>query len=154
MGLDDLDLNDGIGVSAVTVSNVLFAGAPTEPNYAFTPGTVSNFGTRVFRSNNFAELSAGMLLTNTVTSATIGFGQQTGTIASNLAIDNGFAAGAFDSARQTDPYTLVVTVGNTAIKGIGMAYDVNYDIAAVPEPATAMLVAGGLGALSLRRRRR
>ena len=153
-GIDDMDLNEGIGVSAITVSNVLFAGAPTDPNYTFTPGTVSNFGTRVFRSNNFAEATGGMLLTNTVTGGTIGFGLQTGTVASNLVIDNGFTTGTFDAARQTGPYTLVVTSGNSVIKGIGMAYDVSYDITAIPEPTAAMLVAGGLAALGLRRRRR
>jgi hypothetical protein len=149
-----MDLNEGIGVSAITVSNVLFAGAPTDPNYTFTPGTVANFGTRVFRSNNFAEATGGMLLTNTVTGGTIGFGLQTGTIASNLVIDNGFTTGTFDTARQTGPYTLVVTSGNSVIKGIGMAYDVSYDITAVPEPTATMLAAGGFTALTLRRRRR
>jgi len=152
-GLDDMDLNEGISVS-MAVSNVVFSGTPTDPNYAFTPGTVSNFGTRVFRSNNFAEGASGMLLTNTVTSATIGFGTATGSIASNVAIDNDFSTGAFDSARQTDPYTLVVTQGNSVIKGIGIAYDVNYDITAVPEPASATLVLGTLGAFAVARRRR
>ena len=134
-GLDDIDPNEGISVSTVTVSNVSYTGTLSDPNYAFTPGsgTVSNFGTRVFRSNNFAEGSAGMLLTNQG-GGTIGFGTATGSIASNLAINNGFVDGAFGdpapnaASRQTTPYTLVVTQGVSVIKGIGMAYDVSYDI--------------------------
>jgi hypothetical protein len=153
-GLDDIDPNEGISVSAVTVSNVSYTGTPSDPNFTFTPGsgTVSNFGTRVFRSNNFAEGTAGMLLTNQA-GDTIGFGTASGTLASGLAIDNGFVAGTFDSFRQTTPYTLVVTQGVSVIKGIGMAYDVSYDIQPAPEPSTALLAVGGLATAAMGRRR-
>jgi len=139
-GNDDIDKPDGIAVSAATISNVSWTGTLTDPNFLFTPGGVSNFGTRVFRSNNFDETVAGMLLTQGAD--TIGFGQVTGTLASNLVANNNFGTGTTPSSifdRRVGPYTLVVAgpdaTNNVAvIKGIGVAYDVTYDISAAPVP--------------------
>ena len=140
-GIDDIDKPDGLHVSAATISDVSFTGTLTEPGFTFTPGGISNFGTRVFRSNNFDEAVAGMLLTQG--EETIGFGLSTGTLASNLIASNNFgnAGGAeppssiFD--RRVGPYTLVVdgpdaTNNVSVIKGIGIAYEVMYDITAAP----------------------
>ena len=137
-GTDDIDKPDGIHVSAATISGVSFSGTLTEPGFTFTPGGISNFGTRVFRSGNFNETLAGMLLTQGAD--TIGFGLVSGTLASNLLAENNFGTGATPSSifpRQVGPYTLVVDgptqTNNTAvIKGIGIAYDVTYDITAAP----------------------
>ena len=137
-GIDDIDKPDGIHVSAATISNVSFSGTLTEPGFTFTPGGISNFGTRVLRSGNFNETVAGMLLTQG--EDTIGFGLSTGTLASNLNVANNFGSGADPSAifdRRVGPYTLVVDgptqTSNTAvIKGIGIAYEVMYDITAAP----------------------
>ena len=66
------------------------------------------------------------------------FAAPAGTVASNLVVNNNFgtSGGANPAssifARQTGPYTLAVTAGTSAIKGIGFGYDVTYDIAAVP----------------------
>jgi hypothetical protein len=144
-GADDIDVPEGIGVSAVTVSNIVWSGSLSDPNYAFAPGSVSGFGTRSFRSSTFNEGTAGMILTQGA--STIGFGTATGTIASNLAIENNLGNGSPASSvfsRQSGPYTLTTTQGVSTIKGIGLGYDITYDIIAVPEPATLTLVFVGL----------
>ena len=150
-GNDDMDLAEGIAVSPVTVSNVVYSGSLADPNFTFTPGDVSNFGTRVFRSNNFAEGTAGMLLTQGTN--TIGFGTATGTIASNQLIENNFGTTSSVFTRQTGPYTLEVTQGVSVIKGIGLTYDVTYDVSPVPEPSTALLALGGIVITAVARRR-
>ena len=131
-GINDINTGAGLEFSAVTVSNVNFAGALTETGFTFTPGGVSGFGTTVFRSNVFQEANHGMALTpiNDPTN-TIGFGKATGTVASNLVIDNNFGPPNGSSSafpRQTGPYTLIVTEGAGGIKGLGLEYDVTYDV--------------------------
>ncbi len=154
----ELDGNEGLGVSAVTVSNVVFSGSLTDPNFNFTPGTVSGFGTRVLRSSTFLEGSEGLVLTQGAD--TLGFGTATGTLGSNLIIDNNFGpppgtATSSIFARQTGPYTLAMTAGTAPLKGIGFGYDVVYEINAVPEPAGLALAAlGCLGLAGARSRRR
>lgn len=148
----NIAVNEGISVSAVTVSNVNFTGTLTDPNFTFAPGGVSDYGTRALRSNNFTEATAGMVLTQGAN--TIGFGTATGTVASNVIVDNNLSN---PFARQVGPYTLVVTQGTSIIKGIGLGYDVTYDIsAAVPEPTAAALLGaiGAAAALARTRRRR
>ena len=149
-GNDDIDAGDGISVSPVTVSNVVFSGSLTEPGYTFTPGGVSGFGTRVFRSNNFTEATSGMVLTQGAD--TLGFGTATGSVASNLIVDNNFGTTSSIFPRQSGPYTLQVTSGTSVIKGIGLGYDVTYSV--VPEPATALLAVVGLATTAVVRRRR
>ncbi|MFO0790336.1 MAG: hypothetical protein U0805_12855 [Pirellulales bacterium] len=144
-GNDDIDKPDGFQVSAATISNLSFTGSLTEPGFTFTPGGISDFGTRVFRSNNFDETMAGMLLTQG--SETIGFGLVSGTVASNQLVNNNFGtpggteAGSSIFPRRVGPYTLVVdgpdqTTNVSVIKGIGVAYDVTYDITAAAAPLT------------------
>ena len=136
-GINDINEGAGLEFSAVTVSNVSFTGALAEAGYSFTPGGVSGFGTMVFRSGVFQEANHGMLLTPTNDPTnTIGFGTATGTVASNLVMDNNFgpysATPGSSSAfpRQTGPYTLMVTQGAGCIKGLTLGYDVTYDITA------------------------
>jgi hypothetical protein len=154
----ELDGSELLSVSAVTVSNIIFSGSLTDPNFSFTPGTVSGFGTRVLRSSTFLEGSEGLLLTSGA--GTIGFGNAPGgTLASGLLIDNNFGpppgtATSSVFARQTGPYTLAMTAGTAPLKGIGLGYDITYDINAVPEPAGLALAAlGCLGLAGVRSRR-
>jgi hypothetical protein len=128
-GANDINLGNGIEVSPVIVSNVSFTGALAEPGFTFTPGGVSDFGTILFRSNNFDEATQGMVLTQGAD--TIGFGTATGSIASNLVVSNNFGPPGGDGSvfpRQSGPYTLLVTEGVSVIKGIKLGYDVTYDI--------------------------
>lgn len=131
-GINDINTGSGLEFSAVTVSNVSFAGALAEAGFTFTPGDVSGFGTTVFRSNFFQEENHGMVLTPINDPAeTIGFGTATGTVASNLKIDNNFGPPNGSSSafpRQTGPYTLIVTEGAGGIKALALEYDVTYDI--------------------------
>ena len=116
-----------------------------DSNYSFTPGGVGGFGTIVIRSSTFNNSTAGMVLTQG--SDTIGFGIATGNIASNQVASNNFGTGSPASSifpKRSGPYSLVVTTGVSVIKGIGLGYDVTYDITAVPEPATLMLALVGL----------
>ena len=144
-GNNDINTNWGIQVSPVTVSNVNFVGTLTDPNYTFTPGSVGGFGTTVIRSSTFNNATASMVLTQTLNPTnTIGFGQATGSIASNQQALNNFGPPASPASsvfpRQSGPYSLIVTQGVSVIKGIGLGYDVTYDITAVPEPSTLMLL--------------
>ena len=136
-GLNDINTGNGIEVSPVTVSNVNFTGALAEPGFNFTPGGVSGFGTVLFRSGNFDETGAGadgMVLTQGTD--TIGFGAATGSLASNLVVDNNFGpfqnpAGTSSAfPRQSGPYTLIVTQSVGVIKGMTLQYDVTYDVSA------------------------
>lgn len=143
-GINDINEGAGLEFSPVTVSNVSFTGALAETGYAFTPGGVSGFGTMLYRSNNFNELTQGMVLTQGTD--TIGFGTASGSVASGLFMENNFGtysgstpsgtpSGAFP--RQSGPYTLVVTQGAGIIKGLTLGYDVTYDISAVGAPVNA-----------------
>jgi hypothetical protein len=149
--LGSLDVGESLSVGAVAISNVAFSGTLSDPNYVFAPGGVSGVGTRVLRSQNFTEASAGLVLTQGAD--TIGFGLATGSLGSNLPIENNFGTGGTPSsvfARQSGPYTLAMTSGTTPanIKGIGLGYDVSYDITPVPEPASGLLAALGVAALA------
>ena len=89
-GNEVMGLNEGISVSAVTVSNVNFTGTLTDPNYTFTPGGVS--GLRHARA--FAPTISPKPRRPGAHDGpgTIGFGTATGTIASNLVVDNNLAS--------------------------------------------------------------
>jgi hypothetical protein len=132
-GPNDLNAGQGFEFTPVTVSNVSFSGTLTDTNFTFSPGSVANFGTVLFRSNNFDETGTGidgMTLTNQA-GETIGFGSDSGTIASNLIVNNNFGSGATPSSffpRQTGPYQLVSTNEGAVIKGMTLEYDVTYDI--------------------------
>ena len=154
-GADDINLvpQRGLAFSPVTLSNVNFSGTLAEPGFSFTPGGVSGFGVEVFASGVFNETLRGMLLTQGEDGVadpgegTIGFGLETGTIASNVAQNLNFGpyspgpaggsatpndpSGVFP--RQSGPFNLVMTQSDTpngggTIRGFTLGYDVTYDI--------------------------
>lgn len=147
-GSDDINNGRGLAFSPVTVSNVSFSGTLSESGFTFTGGGVSGFGTELFESGQLNETNTGMTLIqgedNVVDPGeeTIGFGQGTGTLGSNLIMNTNW--GIYDDrttipnlplssnfARQTGPYTLVTTQGSAAtFRGMVLGYDVTYDISA------------------------
>jgi len=68
------DPGESIEFSVAAISNISFTGTPTDPSVTFTPGTVSEVGLSQFRSNNFAEPTNGVTLSNGTD--TVGFGTQ------------------------------------------------------------------------------
>jgi hypothetical protein len=124
-GVSTLEVGEELLFSPFTISDVSFSGTLAESGFAVGTPMVSPLSTRVFRSAGFTAASEGALLTRTSDGGTIGFGTQTGTLASNVNIANNFT-NTFPV--QAGPYTLAVTAGNMALKGIGFSYDVSYDI--------------------------
>ena len=145
--------NESLEVSAMTVSNVSFAGTLAEPGFTFAPGSVGNFGPYVLRSNGFNETGETMGLKSATeipdpanpNKATIGFGNPSadpseigrgeGTVASHVFIDDNFTNGAPTTPnffpRQIGAFTLTPQNGTIAIKGIGYEYDVTFDISPI-----------------------
>jgi hypothetical protein len=124
-GVSALEVGEELLFSPFTISDASFSGTLAESGFTVGTPTVSPLSTRVFRSAGFTSASEGALLTRTSDGSTIGFGTQTGTLASNVVIGNNFN-NSFPA--QPGPYTLVMTAGNMALKGIEFAYDVSYDI--------------------------
>ena len=147
--------NDVLAVSAVTVSDVAFAGTLSEVGFTFTPGAVENFGPYVLRSPGFIEAgeTAALVSTNNAVDPgglgrpTIGFGVPSsdpsevgrgqGFVASNVSIENGFANTLVNGngtyfPRQPGGFTLAPQNATLALKGIGYQYDVTFDITAAP----------------------
>ena len=145
-GHDDIEPPRRLEFSPVTVSNVSFTGTLADTNFSFTPGGVSNFGTQLFESGQFNDDSEGFVLEHST--GTIGFGQTagSGTTAdfSNLLIKLNFGIYATPPVtdpliasshfpRQTGPFTVGATVGESLFRGMTLGYDVTYDIS----PASA-----------------
>lgn len=119
---EQLDDGEQLVFSAATISNVVFAGTPDDTDVSFIPGTVENVALDNFRSNNFAEVSEGAVLTQG--SDTIGFGTASGSLASNIAMNNGLAAATRYPAMIMDqPITLAAEAGASIfnLKGIQLA---------------------------------
>jgi hypothetical protein len=156
-----LDVGETLNVSDVTVTNITFTGAPTEPGYVFSGLNVGNFGPIVIRSagsgtagsaaDGFYEAgeTAGLFSVPPDPSGkpTIGFGDATsgeGTVASHKIIENGFGLNTDPTTLNTNIFTrqpgawTFKMLGGTlamqamAIKGIGYEYLVTYDIALIP----------------------
>jgi hypothetical protein len=125
-GTGTLEVGEELQFSPFTIGGVSFSGTMAESGFTVGTPSVSPLSTRAFRSAGFTSASEGALLTSG--SDTIGFGTQAGTLASNVVIGNNFN-GTFPT--QAGPYTLVMTAGNMALKGISFAYDFSYDINAV-----------------------
>lgn len=120
------DPGEAIEFSVATISNISFSGTPTDPSVTFTPGTVSAVGLSQFRSNNFAEATEGVTLSNGTD--TVGFGTSMGTIANEVAINNGFTAAArFPALGMDVPITLTMDVGEFNLKGIEFTTTFDYE---------------------------
>ena len=126
---DPNDTHESLDVTAVTVSGVSFSGTLAEAGFSLSGGTVGSFGPRVIRGNSFTESAEFLELRPSPTSpATIGFGQSTGSVASNVAIENSFNAAGTSFPRQIGAYTLAPTNSTLGLKGVVYEYDVTYDI--------------------------
>ncbi len=113
--------------SPATISNVVFSGAPLDGS-TFVPGDVTDVALTNFRSNNFPEGTTGAVLSNGTGS--VGFGLATGTLASNVAINNNFAATArFPGFSLLQQSTLTADVGTSSfnLKGFELATVYTYD---------------------------
>jgi len=122
----EFDPGESIEFSAATISNVVFAGTPTDPGVTFTPGTVS-VGLSQFRSANFFEAAEGAILDNGTD--TIGFGVSTGTVVSGGIMNNSFTAAARFPAMMMDvPITLTndAATGTFNIKGLELTTFLDY----------------------------
>ena len=129
---DAIDPGESIEFSAATFSNISFTGSPLDPGVTFTPGTVTGIGMSQFRSANFGEGTNGAILDNGTD--TIGFGLSAGSIASNVAMNNGFvAANRFPAMVMDVPITLTMdsaTTGNFNLKGIEFTTFFSYEFTA------------------------
>ena len=124
-GTGPLEGLEELSFSPFTISGVNFSGTMAESGFTLDALSVSPLSSRVFRSAGFTSASEGALLTRTSDNETIGFGTQAGTLASNVPIGNNFSNPFAD---QAGPFTLVMTAGNMALKGIRFAYGFSYDI--------------------------
>lgn len=122
--IGDLGAGETVEISAITISGVSFSGSPSEPGYTFNSGTVTNPKWNRLRSNNLSEATEGT--TVTVGTNTWGFGTATGTLGSNLAIENNYAViPGFETA---GPLVFTTQAGVWNLKGLGFRYDVSYEI--------------------------
>lgn len=120
------DPGESIEFSVAAISNISFTGTPTDPSVTFTPGTVSEVGLSQFRSNNFAEPTNGVTLSNGTD--TVGFGTSMGTVASEVAINNGFSAAArFPAMAMNVPLTLTMDTGTFNLKGLEFTTSFDYE---------------------------
>jgi len=122
-------INDGeqLVFSPATISNVTFTGTPSDGS-SFVPGNVIDVAFDAFRTNNFVEGADGAVLSNGTDS--IGFGLASGTLASNVDIDNGFlAADRFPAISLMDVLTLTADAGETSfnLKGFELVTVFTYD---------------------------
>lgn len=123
-----LDSGEGLTFSAITTSNHEWSGAPTEA-FAFTPVSFGVTKFRSFRSFNFDEtINEGVTLSDGTN--TWGFGASTGTVQSNIKMENDFSA-AFTPAGGDVPLTLTVDANTSfGLKGFQLSTPVVYDIVA------------------------
>jgi hypothetical protein len=121
------DNGERLVFSPATISNITFSGTPTDGS-SFVPGTVSDVALTNFRSTNFPEATTGAVLSDGVDS--VGFGQSTGSVASNIPINNSFAANArFPGfSLLTNPVTLTADTGAFNLKGFELATIFTYTI--------------------------
>jgi hypothetical protein len=136
-------------ISGLTLGSINFSGVLSEAGFTFTPGTVNNAQWNRLRSNNFPEATAGATIS--VGADTWGFGTSTGTMGSNLAIDNNY--NVILGFATAGPLVITTEAGAWNLKGLGFQYDLSYDITPVPEPTTAVIgLMGGFLLYGLRRR--
>ena len=124
-----IDNGEQVIFSPATISNIAFSGTPVDGS-DFTPGTVSDVVLTNFRSNNFPEATAGAVLSSG--SDSVGFGLATGTLGSNIAINNSFAAATrFPAFSLSNPLTLTSDSGSFNLKGFELATIFTFDTGSV-----------------------
>jgi hypothetical protein len=127
-----IDPGETLNISAITTSNPVWSGAPTEA-FALTPGTVGTSGISAIRSNttifNPPTPTGGLTLSDGTNSW--GFGLSTGSVASNLQIANSLA-NVFSPAGGALPLTLTTDAGTWNWKGFQLSTPVTYDVVPLP----------------------
>lgn len=136
----NLDTAEVLQISAVTTSNHVWAGAPTEA-FLFTPGSFGVTKFTAFRSNSFDEPTEGATLSDGTN--TWGFGTATGTVAGGIFMDNGLS-NTFSGAGGDVPLTFTTDVGSWTLKGFRLSTPITYDIAPAPPTADADFNGDGL----------
>ena len=133
-----LDAGEILHVSDIQVTNINFTGSVA--GYIFSNPTITNFGINVLRSGagtdfNEATENAGLYSVPPAVSGnpTIGFGDGalgTGDVQSNVKIENGFAAaGTAFTNRYLGAWDFKMLAGSMGLKGVGLQYNLGYDIA-------------------------
>jgi hypothetical protein len=136
----NLDAGEVLQISAITTSNHLWGGVPTEP-FLFTPISFGVTKFAAFRSNLFDEATEGMTVSDGTN--TWGFGISTGTAGSGLIMENNLG-NPFGPAGGDVPLTLTTDAGSWALKGFRLSTPVKYDIVAAPPTADADFNGDGL----------
>jgi hypothetical protein len=130
----ELDAGEVLNFSALTMSNYVWAGAPTETSFTFTPISTGVTGFTAFRSNSLTILSEGATLSDGTN--TWGFGTSTGNVVSNIPIANGLGA-TFSPAGGNVPLTLTTDIGAWSLKGFQLSTPISYEITAAAAPINA-----------------
>ena len=130
----ELDAGEVLNFSALTMSNYVWAGAPTETSFTFTPISTGVTRFTAFRSNSLTILSEGATLSDGTN--TWGFGTSTGNVVSNIPIANGLGA-TFSPAGGDVPLTLTTDVGAWSLKGFQLSTPISYEITAAAAPINA-----------------
>lgn len=130
----ELDAGEVLNFSALTMSNYVWAGAPTETSFTFTPSSTGITRFTAFRSNSLTIESEGATLSDGTN--TWGFGTSTGSVVSKIPIANGLGA-TFSPAGGDVPLTLTTDVGAWSLKGFQLSTPISYEITAVAPPINA-----------------
>ena len=127
---EGIDAGEQLVFSAATISNVAFTGMPIDGS-AFSPGNVTDVALDAFRAGNFNEANSGAVLSNGTDS--VGFGLSTGSLASNVNMDNNFAStNRFPLMSMMVPTTLTADPGASFnLKGFELATTFTYDLGVV-----------------------
>ena len=130
----NLDVGEQLNLSAITASNYVWGGAPTELAFSFTPISTGVTRFTAFRSNSLDIDNEGATLSDGTN--TWGFGKSTGTVVSNIPIGNTLGA-TFSPAGGDVPLTLTTDVGAWSLKGFQLSTPISYDINSAALPTNA-----------------
>jgi hypothetical protein len=123
-----LDTGESLLFSAVTASNHEWTGTPTE-SFAFTPVSFGVTKFRSFRSFNFDEALPEAATLSDGTN-TWGFGASTGTVESNIKMENDYSS-TFAPAGGDVPLVFTIDAGTSfGLKGFQLSIPVAYDVVA------------------------
>lgn len=146
-----LEVGETLDISAATIGAPTWAGAPSEPGYTFLGGAAGGSQFVGFRANNFNEASNGATLSDGTDS--VGFGTSLGSSASNTVINNNTAP-TFSVLGLDVASTLSTDQGTWNLKGFTLEHSFDYEISAIPEPATFAGLSAMLATLVGVKRRR